>query len=226
MEADSLVTKRFLAAFGMITGLTLAMLGFRFLATGTLRYWFIPENLALAWLALAFGWLLIAELGKHRWLSWQNVVLSIIWLVFLPNTWYVLTDFLHIYPTGEISQIFDIAMMGSLIFCGFGLGFASLYLVHKELLKRLAARTAYLIVAGVLLLSSFGIYLGRDLRWSTWDVVSNPGGIILNISDRVVDPFGHPRAINVTILFFIFLLTLYGAFWIVTGPHKINRRSG
>ncbi len=225
MEADRLVSKRFLGAFGLISGLTLAMFGFRILATGTFRYWFIPENLALAWLALAFGWLLVKELGSHRWLSWQNVILSIIWLVFLPNAWYVLTDFLHVYPTGEISQIFDIAMMSSLVFCGFGLGFASLYMVHMELLKRYAHKTAHLIAGGVLLISSFGIYLGRDLRWSTWDVVVNPGGLILNVSDRVVDPFGHPRAINITILFFLFLLTLYAAFWLITGPRKTNRRS-
>lgn len=225
MEADRLVSKRFLGAFGLISGLTLAMFGFRILATGTFRYWFIPENLALVWLALVASWLLIKELGKHRWLSWQNVALSVIWLFFIPNTWYVLTDFLHVYTTGEISQIYDIAMMSSLVICGFGLGFAGLYMVHMELLKRLASKTAHLVVAGVLLVSSFGIYLGRDLRWSTWDVVVNPGGIILNVSDRVIDPFGHPRAINITILFFVFLLTLYIAFWLVTGPHKVNRRS-
>ncbi|HLG91095.1 MAG TPA: DUF1361 domain-containing protein [Candidatus Saccharimonadales bacterium] len=224
MEAGSLLSKRFLAAISIITALCLLMFGFRIAATGTFRYWFIPENLALAWLAMLSSWLLVVELGRHRWLSWQNLVLSVIWLFFLPNTWYVMTDFLHVYPTGEISQLFDIAMMTSLVICGFSLGFASLYLLHMEFLKRLTERAAHLAVAAVLLISSFGIYLGRDLRWNTWDVVANPGGIILNVSDRVIDPFGHPRAINVTLLLFVMLSALYAALWLMTGPHKVKRR--
>ena len=225
MEFSTGLQKRFLGAFGLLTGLILLMFSFRILATGTFRYWFIPENLALIWLALMFSWLLVASLGKHRWLSWQNLVLSVIWLVFLPNTWYVLTDFLHVYATGEISQLFDIAMLGVLVICGFSTGFTGLYHVHLEFLKRWSVRTAHLAVAAILLISSFGIYLGRDLRWSTWDVVVNPSGIILNVSDRVVSPLEHPRAINVTILFFTVLTSLYAAFWLVTGPHKVKRPS-
>ena len=223
MEVSSLLTKRYLLALGLVSGLCLLMFGFRILATGTFRYWFIPQNLALAWLALLFGWLLVVELGKQRWLSWQNLILSVIWLVFLPNAWYVLTDFLHVYTTGEISPLFDIAMMTSLMFCGFALGFISLFLVHQQFLKRLQPRAAHLAIAAILLFSSFGVYLGRDLRWNTWDVVKDPGGIILNVSDRVIDPFGHPRAITITALFFILLSTLYAAIWLATGPHKVKR---
>jgi uncharacterized membrane protein len=225
MEAGSPFAKRFVAAVAVVTGLCLLMFVFRILATGTFRYWFIPENLALAWLALLFSWLLVLELGRHRWLSWQNLILSAIWLIFLPNTWYVLTDFLHVYPTGEISQLYDIAMMTTLIISGFSLGYASLYVVHLEFLKRWKARAAHLAVAGILLIASFGIYLGRDLRWNTWDVVANPEGIILNVSDRVVDPLQHPRAINVTVLFFILLTVLYCAVWVAAGPKKAKRHS-
>ena len=223
MSSASIVSKRFLAAFGLLSGLCLVLFSFRVIATGSFRYWFIPENLALAWLALSFSWLLVTSLSKHRWLSWQNLALSVVWLVLLPNTWYVLTDFLHVYGTGEISQLYDIVMMSLLVICGFGLGFASLYLIHLEFLKRLPNRGAHIIVGGIILLSSFGIYLGRDLRWNTWDVVSNPGGIILNVSDRVVSPLEHPRAINVTVLFFILLSVLYVAIWVGTGPHKVRR---
>lgn len=224
MGSSDLLSKRTLGALGLVSILSLVMFVSRILVTGTDRYWFIPQNLALSWLALLFGWLLVAELSKHRWLSWQNLALSLLWIVFLPNTWYVMTDFLHVFPTGEISQLFDIAMMASLVFCGFALGFASLYLVHLELLKRWRTRIAHTAVALILLISSFGIYLGRDLRWNTWDVVSNPEGLILNVSDRVIDPFEHPRAINVTVLFFILLATLYGAIWLATGPHKLKRK--
>lgn len=207
-------------AVGLLSGLCLGLFFLRIAMTGTVRYWFIPENLALAWLSFVFAWLLLIELKKRRWATWQNISLSILWLFFLPNSWYVLTDFVHVAPTGEISQVYDIVMMFSLVICGFILGFTSLYIFHKQFLKRWSATVSHGVVAGILLLSSFAIYLGRDLRWSTWDVVANPGGIILDVSDRVIDPFGHPRAINVTGLFFVLLGSIYLAIWILTRPYK------
>lgn len=219
-----LLSKRVLGALGLISGLCLVMFVSRVLVTGTDRYLFIPQNLALAWMALLLGWLLIVGLGKRRWLSWQNVGLTVAWVVFLPNSWYVLTDFLHVSSTGEISQIYDIAMMFTLVVCGFTLGFISLYLVHLEFLKRLPARIAHLLVVAILLIASFGVYLGRDVRWNTWDVISHPEGLIINVSDRVINPLEHPRAINLTLLFFVLLATLYGAIWLASGPRVAKKR--
>lgn len=224
MGSNELLSRRVLGALGLVSGLALMMFVFRVLITGTDRYWFIPQNLALAWLALLSSWLLISQLGKHRWLSWQNLSLSLLWLVFLPNTWYVLTDFLHVFSTGEISQIYDIAMMMSLVLCGFALGFISLYLVHLEFLKRWPANKAHAVLAVVLLISSFGIYLGRDLRLNTWDVFYRPEGLILNVSERLINPLENPRAITVSVLFFVLLVTLYSAIWLATGPHKVKRK--
>jgi len=224
MQAGVLLSRRFLLALGLISALCLLMFTFRVVATGTFRFYFIPQNLALAWLSLLFAWLLVVELGRHRWLSWQNLALTFLWLVFLPNAWYVLTDFLHVYATGEISPIFDIAMIASLVFAGFIIGFASLYLVHLQLLSRWKPNIAHGLVAAVILLCSFGIYLGRDLRWNTWDVITHPEGLIINVSDRVIDPFGHPRAITITLLFFVLIATLYAALWLATGPHKAKKR--
>lgn len=210
---DGGMTRRFAESVGIITGLCLVLFGLRALMTGTIRYWFIPENLLLAWGGLLFAWLLTRRLGAGRWLSWQNITLSLAWIFFLPNTWYVLTDFIHVYETGEISELYDIALISSLVFCGFMLGLASLFLVHKQLLKRLSELKSYLFIEAAILLSSFAIYLGRDLRWNTWDVVTNPGGLVLNITDRILDPLGHLRALNITALFFVFLSVVYLAFY-------------
>lgn len=203
-------------ALGLMTLLCLALFFFRGLLTGRLHFGFIPWNLFLAWLAVVFAWLLTLQLKLQPWSSWQNIILTFIWLLFLPNTWYVLTDFIHIEPTGEVSQLYDVALMSSLMFTGFILGFTSLYLVHKELLQRLSEIASHIIAAFALLLASFAIYLGRDLRWNTWDVLANPGGVVVSVSDRILDPFGHPRALNVTLLFFLLLSTTYFAFWIFT----------
>lgn len=220
MFALSGAQKRFVRSVGLLSALCLAFYLARVIATGTWHFLFVPENLALAWLALGISWLLVKQLKVRPWSSWQNIGLSVLWLFFLPNTWYVLTDFVHVDATGQISQLYDIVMMSTLVFVGFSLGFASLYLIHNEFLKRRSAGWSHTAVAGILLLSSFAIFLGRDLRWSTWDVVTNPGGIILNVSDQVVDPFGHPRALNVTGLFFVLLGSMYLALWLALQPRK------
>lgn len=208
----SAAEKKFVQSVGLVSVLCLALYLVRVAATHTWHFAFVPENLALAWLALIFGWLLVKGVKSGRWSSWSNLALSVLWLFFLPNTWYVLTDFVHVEPTGEINELYDIVMMSSLVITGFALGFASLLMVHRELLRR-GARWSHGVVACILLLCSFAIFLGRDLRWSSWDVVTNPTGVILNVSDQVVDPFGHPRGLNVTALFFVLLGTLYLAIW-------------
>jgi uncharacterized membrane protein len=214
--------KRFVQGVGFLSGLTIVAYAYRVAISQSFRFGFVFENLALAWLGLMFGWLLVNGLKKRHWLSWQNIVLTILWLAFLPNTWYVLTDFLHISPTGEVSQLYDIVLMSLLVINGFILGFTSLFIVHKELLKRLSETISSVLVIIVIFISSFGIYLGRDLRWNSWDVITNPGGLVLNVSDRVIDPFGHPRAINITGLFFILLCSVYFALWLFLQP--VNTR--
>jgi uncharacterized membrane protein len=216
------VEKRFLKSMGLLSALCIVFFIYRLLVTSTWRFSFIFTNLALAWLGLIFGWLLVFHLRKNSWLGWRSIGLTILWLAFLPNTWYVLTDFLHVKPTGEVSEIYDITLVGILVIVGFVLGFTSLYLVHKRMLKSISEQKSLFIVAGVILLSSFAIYLGRNLRWNSWDVLANPGGIIVSISDRIIDPFGHPRAINVTGLFFVLLTTLYFAIWLFI--HPVNAR--
>jgi uncharacterized membrane protein len=199
-------------------------LGFRVLLTGTVRYWFVPENLVLAWIGLFLAWLLTKELKNRRWLSWQNLGLTVLWLVFLPNTWYVLTDYIHVVPTGEISQLFDIVLMSLLVFTGFILGFTSLFLIHRELLRRIGGLKSYLLIELAIFTSSFAIYLGRDLRWNSWDVIKNPGGVLVNVSDRIADPFGSPRALNVTLLFFLMISVIYLAFWLFSRPASPSGR--
>ena len=68
-------------------------------------------------------------------------------------------------------------------------------------------------VAACLLAGPFGIYVGRFLRWNSWDVITNAGGLLINVSDRLSDPLAHPSSLNVTGLFFIFISLSYWAFW-------------
>ena len=165
------IEKRYLQMLSTLSALCLGFFGIRLLATGVSRYWFVPENLLLAWLALSISWILVRQLQRRSWLNWRALSLSILWLVFIPNAWYVMTDFIHVFDTSEISYIYDIAMVSTLTLTGFLLGFTSLFMVHRQIYKRLGAGGSGAVIGIVILLSSFAIYLGRDLRWNAWDIL-------------------------------------------------------
>jgi uncharacterized membrane protein len=71
--------------------------------------------------------------------------------------------------------------------------------------------TAWLI--GVLLLTSFAIYLGRDLRWNSWDVLTNPGGLLFDISDRLMHPASYPQMLLTVAIFMVLMSSIYGIAW-------------
>jgi len=210
---QSRASKHYFESVGLLTLLCLVLLVYRAINTHTLRYFFVPENLILAWAGLYFGWLLAEWLKTHPWKSWSSIGLSALWLFFLPNTWYLVTDFIHVYPTGEISELYDIVLMMSVTLVGIILGYTSLYLLHHEFKKRLTPARTFLVIEAVILLSSYAIYLGRVLRWNSWDVVSNPGGLIINVSSSVLDPLGQPHAFSLAGLFFVVLSVTYWALW-------------
>jgi uncharacterized membrane protein len=92
-------------------------------------------------------------------------------------------------------------------FTGLLLGMVSLFLM-QEIIRREFGRWAgwgfVLLVAG---LSSAGIYMGRFLRWNSWDILRNPAGIAFYTFESVQD---HSiQTIGFTSLFAAFFLFLY-----------------
>ena len=191
--------------------LTLSML--RILDSGNFRYSFMTWNLMLAWIPLGVAWWLVQRLKSTPWLSWQNITLALVWLAFLPNSFYLLSDFIHVYDTGEVSHLYDVVMFGSFIFNAFFVGYLSIYLLHKELLKRISYRSAHVIIASVLLACSFAIYLGRSLRWNSWDLALQPAGILFDVSEGIVNPSSHPESLVTTTTFFLLLSSTYLVIW-------------
>jgi uncharacterized membrane protein len=62
---------------------------------------------------------------------------------------------------------------------------------------------------GVLALSSFGIYLGRFMRWNSWDLFLNPGKLFADVTEQVQDPFTRFQAFVFSTLFAGFFLAMY-----------------
>lgn len=188
---------------------SLFLLGTRFIATKNSEYSFMAWNLFLAWLPLGIALLLLEQLRTHSWREPRVVALTVAWLFFLPNSFYMITDFVHLQPTGDIGILFDAVLLLSFALNGLVAGYWSLLLVHQALLKRRRADEAHVGVVVVLLLVSFAIYLGRSLRWNSWDVLANPGGLLYDVSERVINPFSYPQALATTALFFLLLGSIY-----------------
>src|SRR5262249_42940218 len=119
--------------------------------------------------------------------------------------------------------VLDAVTFASFAITGLLLGFISLYLVHQELHKRLGSMRAWAWVVAVLLTSSFAIYLGRDLRMNSWNILTNPAGILVDVSDPIANPGEHGLAFTTTLTFFVFLATFYLALRQLT--HAVKRSS-
>jgi uncharacterized membrane protein len=121
--------------------------------------------------------------------------------------------------------LYDAVTFTSFILTGLLLGFTSLYMVHIELKKRMTKRAAWAWVGAILLVCSFAIYLGRDLRWNTWDIFFNPGGLLFDVSDQLLNPREHPAAFTTTLTFFVFLGALYVVVWRLAHTFSRQQRS-
>ena len=176
---------------------------------GELAYSYLPWNLFLAWLPLGLTVLLVRYLRNHRWSSWGALGLTFLWLLFLPNSFYLVSDYIHLTDVSADRALYDSVMFSMFVFTGLLLGYASLYGVHLQLRHRLPTRQAAVLIAAVLLVCSFAMYVGRDLRRNSWDVLASPTGLLFDLSNQFTSA-DHARAMVGTVaLFFAFLLGAY-----------------
>jgi uncharacterized membrane protein len=176
---------------------------------------YLNWNLFLAWIPLLLTLWLSRVLHRKLWSSWEALLVTVVWLSFLPNSFYMISDYVHIQQVSQATVLFDVVMFSSFILNGVVLGYLSLFLVHQELLQRVSKRMSASLIGVVLLLCSFAIYLGHDLRWNTWDVLSNPGGILVDVTNHFVDPSAHDAAYTTTFSFFVLLSSLYIVIWYI-----------
>ena len=213
MKQTTKTPQRLIASLVAMSLIGVGLLIIRVVGSDSTRYIFMIWNLLLAFIAPLLAWWLIERLKKHRWSQPKQLLITTAWLLFLPNSFYVLTDFVHLRETFEASLVYDIVMFTSFAISGLILGYLSLFLVHEALIKRLGQKTAWQIISLVLFICSFAIYLGRFTRWNTWDVLLKPAGLLFDISDRVVNPIAHAETYQTTLILFVLLTSVYWVIW-------------
>lgn len=179
-------------------------------------YPYLVINLLLATIPLFLSWRLMVVLKHKRWSAWEPLLLTFLWLIFLPNSFYMVSDYIHLSSVPPSTLLFTSIMFSAFIFLAFFLGMLSLYQVHLELKRRLNFKTAAAIVVIILLGCCFAIYLGRDLRWDSWDLIVNPAGVLFDISNLVLHPRVYPDMGRTIIGFFVLLASTYMVVWRVS----------
>ncbi len=184
-----------------LVALVITMTGFRVWYFGSTHYIFLVINLALA----AIPW----RLGKWvvRQQYWRFYAALALWLLFLPNAMYIVTDLVHLHNDAVAPVWYDTLLIFAAAIAGLFMGFTSLLEVEQKLKQLFMPRTVSIIIGAILFLSAFGVYLGRFLRWYSWDIITRPLALLESIIVRIVFPFDHIRTWGMTtILTLLFML--------------------
>lgn len=204
---------RIIYAFAFSSFITVLLLTIEAEKAKSGYYFFLLYNMGLAYIPLLIAWWLTYRLRKTPWLSAPNIILTVLWLGFLPNSFYMISDLIHANVSVGYDLLFNIVFIMLCIFNALVAGYISLYLIHWALLKRFYYRNVHILIALVLLLCSFAIYLGRFLRWNSWDVLFNPAGLLFDVTDSISSPSTHPQVFSTTLSFFLLLTTMYILIW-------------
>jgi uncharacterized membrane protein len=196
----------------MATVFCILVLRIRIVLSASYQYSFLAWNLFLAWIPFGIAFVThLTALGRKT-LAILIPISALLWLLFFPNAPYILTDLQHLsQQVGKAPIWYDVIMLIWFAWTGLLLGVISLYLM-QELVRREFGRLAgWVFVLGVASLSSAGIYIGRFIRWNSWDVLRHPFGTAAALMDYAVDPSLRSIGfIGLYTLFFIFVyMTLY-----------------
>jgi uncharacterized membrane protein len=107
-------------------------------------------------------------------------VMLFVWLLFLPNSFYIITDLMHIVNSKKQTFWFDLILISSYSLVGFMLGLLSLLDFERIITRVFPQKIVSFTIPIICLLSGFGIYLGRILRFNSWEIISNPRDLILD----------------------------------------------
>ncbi|MBE9125245.1 MULTISPECIES: DUF1361 domain-containing protein [unclassified Coleofasciculus] len=144
-------------------------------------------NLFLAFIPLALSvWLFRRESGSRSVLWWVGLL---VFIAFLPNAPYLLTDIIHLI--GAIRANYSIWIITlvlipqhlSVILIGFEAYVLSLINLGYYLQQQRMSKFIVIAELATHALCSVGVYLGRFKRYNSWDLVTQPNDVALTLFD-------------------------------------------
>ena len=195
-------------ALVLASDLSCALVVVRAYYSGPTAYAFFFWNLFLAWVPLGAA-LLFYGLAARRSQKWTLMLgAAVIWFLFFPNAPYIVTDIVHLRPTPPVPYWYDIICVMAFAQTGLFLGYLSLYLTQEVVRAWLGRWLGWLFALAMLGLSAFGVYLGRFVRWNSWDALVSPVDIVMGAA-RVANPWNDVQPLAFSLTFFAFSLVCY-----------------
>lgn len=170
-------------------------------------------NMFLANLPLLFIYVFIYELNKRKRKP-LLVILIILWIIFLPNSFYLITDFIHLgseafyfqeniyLPLQYFNNYKGYYLIVNIFIAtviGISSSLYSMFIMHKISNNKFNELFSWLFLGIITLLSSIGIYIGRFLRFHSIDLIFRP-------LDVLKDTFGN---LSIFSLYFIILIWIF-----------------
>jgi uncharacterized membrane protein len=133
-----------------------------------------------------------------------------VWLVFLPNAPYLVTDVVHMHRYAHgLALVLEVALFGTVALAGILLGVASIQPIHRIVAERYGSLAARAFPPLIAVASAFGVYLGRVQRWNSWALIQTPGQLLHATWNVLGHPIAHPRAFGGIALFSLSFLVVY-----------------
>jgi len=197
-----------IALMAFASAICISLVAARIAYSDSKRYTSLVWNLFLAWIPFTLAYLAYTLSWKKQLLYFVIPIAAALWLIFFPNAPYILTDLQHLAKESNNTPLwYDVILLVWFSWTGLLLGLVSLYLIHNIIQRtfgRLLGWTFVFVVSG---LSSFGVYLGRFVRFNSWDLLNDPKEIVITILGLAIDP--SRRLVAFTILFAVFYLFVY-----------------
>ena len=170
-------------------------------------------NLFLAWIPLVLA-LVVYDGARRGAPTGALAAVGLVWLLFLPNAPYIVTDlkWLGHYDSG--THWFDPVLIGGAAAIGLVLGFLSLYLVQAVVMRTAGRLAGWTLAFGALAASGVGVYLGRFQRWNSWDVFTEPTKVAGRLASAALDPLAHGRPLALSVSFALAWCMGYALFYV------------
>lgn len=184
------------------------MVAARIVYTGELTFIFLVWNLFLAYVPYFISsWLQF----RPDWIesNWKFAAAFFTWLLFVPNSFYIITDLFHLRNFFTAPVWFDLALILSFVWNGLLLGVLSVRQMERIVQLRFNIRHELLFIYPIMLVNAFGVYIGRYLRFNSWDVITSPFGLMMDIGEVILNPITYRNAWGMTICYSVLMTLIY-----------------
>ena len=183
----------------------------RVIATGYHTYLFLGWNLFLGIIPyLLSEWMLKNNsILKNRVKTW---LLLLLWLLLIPNSFYIVTDLFHLEEYNAAPKWFDLLLIFSFAWNGLIMGILSVRKIEVIIGMMIAKRFALFFIPAIMWLNAFGVYVGRYLRYNSWDVVAQPFPLFGEMIHVIIHPLQNKMEWGMITVWTFFITLVYITF--------------